>query len=139
MLTSWPPSKEKYRQWPKTNCTEGEGLRDTGVNTTIVTAKLVSPEKIIPDLIHQVINADNETKFHPMAMVNFEWGGITGLEKVVVSPAIPVECLLGNDLETSDWAGVERKAPAEMLGFPEWVCVTTTSQTTCKGSQGSME
>ena len=58
-----------------------------------------------------------------MDMVNFEWGGVESLKKVAVSTAIPVECLLGSDLETSAWSGMERKTHAAMPDLPEWVCV----------------
>ncbi|KAJ1216139.1 hypothetical protein NDU88_003745 [Pleurodeles waltl] len=42
-------------------------------------------------------------------------GGVTGPKKVVVATDLPVECLLGNELETSAWAEVELKAHAAMI------------------------
>ena len=54
-------------------------------------------------------------------------------------PANPVEGLQRNDLETSAWSDVERKTHAEMLGFPEWVCVANRAQTACQGSRGRQE
>ena len=45
-----------------------------------------------------------------------------------MSSAIPIECLLGNDLETSAWAEVELKAHAVMLGIPEHIFVGTRAQ-----------
>ena len=76
-LAALPPSMEKYRQWPKINGTEVMALRDTGASITIVMAMLVSPDQIMLDIVHRVVNVDNETKFHPMALVNF--GGVGGV------------------------------------------------------------
>ena len=78
-LAAWPPNMKKYRQCPKFNRTKVEAPRDTGARTTMVMAKLVSTDQIIPALVQQAINADTETKFHPMPMVNFEWGSDEGL------------------------------------------------------------
>ena len=52
---------------------------------------------------------------------------------------MPVDCLLGSDLEHSLWKEVELKSHLEMLGLPEWVCVTTWSMATQERSQGSLE
>ena len=56
-----------------------------------------------------------------------------------LSSAIPVDCLLGNDLETSAWAEVELKTHEAMLGIPEWVCVKTRSQTKTQGAKEVVE
>ncbi|KAJ1116366.1 hypothetical protein NDU88_004581 [Pleurodeles waltl] len=130
ILAAWPPNMKKYRQKLFINGTRVEALRDTGASVTMVTDKLVSPGQYLTGQTYPVTNADNQTKVHPMAMVTLEWGGVTGLKQVVVSSAIPVDCLLGNDPESSAWAEVKLKTHAAMLGIPELVCIKTTAQ--CK-------
>ncbi|KAJ1117829.1 hypothetical protein NDU88_006025 [Pleurodeles waltl] len=105
----------------------------------MVTEKLVSPEQILPGIFHQLTYADSRTKLHPMAMVSLEWGGVTGPKKLAVAPALPVECLLGNDLEASEWSEVERRVHAQMLDLPEWVCAVTRSQAAQQGSAGHLD
>ncbi|KAJ1159824.1 hypothetical protein NDU88_000329 [Pleurodeles waltl] len=138
-LAAWPPNMQKYRQQLLTNGTSVEGLRDTGASVTMVTEKLVSPGQYLAGQTYPVTNADNQTKVHPMAMVTLEWGGVNGLKQVVVSSNIPVDCLLGNDLESSAWAEVELKTHAAILGIPELVCVKTRAQCKAQGEKVVLE
>ncbi|KAJ1191627.1 hypothetical protein NDU88_000943 [Pleurodeles waltl] len=138
-LAAWPPNMQKYRQQLLINGTSVEGLRDTGASVTMVTEKLVSPGQYLAGQTYPVTNADNQTKVHPMAMVTLEWGGVNGLKQVVVSSNIPVDCLLGNDLESSAWAEVELKTHAAMLGIPELVCVKTRAQCKAQGEKVVLE
>ncbi|KAJ1167473.1 hypothetical protein NDU88_007864 [Pleurodeles waltl] len=138
-MATLPPIMQRYRQRPKVNGTEVEALRDTGASVTMVAEKLVSPEQVLPGVFHQVTYADTRTKLHPMAMVSLEWGGVTGPKKVAVAPALPVECLLGNDLEASEWSEVERRVHAKMLDLPEWVCAVTRSQAAQQGNAGHLD
>ncbi|KAJ1159577.1 hypothetical protein NDU88_000084 [Pleurodeles waltl] len=108
VLSALPPSLEKYRQNTKINGTELEALRDTGASVTMVAARLVPPDQMIPGVRHQVTSVDKVTKLHPVALVSLEWGGVTGPKKEVVSPATPLEGLLVYDLEMSPWTEVER-------------------------------
>ncbi|KAJ1189104.1 hypothetical protein NDU88_005855, partial [Pleurodeles waltl] len=71
-------------------------------SVTMVTDKLVSPGQYRLD--RHIQSQTLTIRLMSMAMVTLEWGGVTGLKQVVVSSAIPVECLLGNDLESSAWA-----------------------------------
>ncbi|KAJ1142020.1 hypothetical protein NDU88_008348 [Pleurodeles waltl] len=138
-LAAWPPNMQKYRQQLLINGTSVEGLRDTGASVTMVTEKLVFPGQYLAGQTYPVTNADNQTKVHPMAMVTLEWGGVNGLKQVVVSSNIPVDCLLGNDLESSAWAEVELKTHAAMLGIPELVCVKTRAQCKAQGEKVELE
>lgn len=72
LLDTWPPGTEKYRQWPRINGVEVKALRDTGASISMIMPKLVSPEKIIPNEVHQILNSDNEIKSHPIAIVDFK-------------------------------------------------------------------
>ncbi|KAJ1093451.1 hypothetical protein NDU88_006552 [Pleurodeles waltl] len=138
-LAAWPPNMQKYRQQLLINGTSVEGVRDTGASVTMVTEKLVSPGQYLAAQTYPVTNADNQTKVHPMAMVTLEWGGVNVLKQVVVSSNIPVDCLLGNDLESSAWAEVELKTHAAMLGIPELVCVKTRAQCKAQGEKLVLE
>ncbi|KAJ1215910.1 hypothetical protein NDU88_003517 [Pleurodeles waltl] len=130
---------KEYRQQLFINGTSVEALRDTGAKVTMVTDKLVSPGQYLTGQTYPVTNADNQTKVHPMAMVTLEWGGVTGLKQVVVLSAIPVEFVLGNDLESSAWAEVELKTHVAMLGIPELVCVKTRAQCKAQGEKEVLE
>ncbi|KAJ1157574.1 hypothetical protein NDU88_010280 [Pleurodeles waltl] len=130
---------QKYRQQLFIHGTRVEALRDTGASVTMVTDKLVSPGQYLNGQTYPVTNADNQTKVHPMAMVTLEWGGVTGLKQVVVSSAIPVECLLGNYLESSAWAEVKLKTYTAILGIPELVCVKTWAQWRAQGEKEVLE
>ncbi|KAJ1088960.1 hypothetical protein NDU88_002114 [Pleurodeles waltl] len=44
-----------------------------------------------------------------------------------------------NDLEHTAWKEVELRSHLEMLGLPEWVCMTTRSMADREGSQGHLE
>ncbi|KAJ1130022.1 hypothetical protein NDU88_008380 [Pleurodeles waltl] len=44
-----------------------------------------------------------------------------------------------NDLEHTAWKEVELRSHLEMLGLPEWVCMTTRSMADREGSQGCLE
>ncbi|KAJ1130275.1 hypothetical protein NDU88_008629 [Pleurodeles waltl] len=44
-----------------------------------------------------------------------------------------------NDLEHTAWKEVELRSHLEMLGLPEWVCMTTRSMAAREGSQGRLE
>ncbi|KAJ1082359.1 hypothetical protein NDU88_002527 [Pleurodeles waltl] len=138
-LAAWPPNMQKYRQQLLFNGTSVEGLRDTGASVTMVTEKQFSPGQYLAGQTYPVTNADNQTKVHPMAMVTLEWGGFNGLKQVVVSSNIPVDCLLGNDLESSAWAEVELQTHAAMLGIPELVCVKTRAQCKAQGEKVGLE
>ncbi|KAJ1138925.1 hypothetical protein NDU88_005304 [Pleurodeles waltl] len=129
----------KYRQQPLRNGNRVEALRDTGASVTMVTDKLVSPGQYLSGQTYPVTNADNQTKVHPMAMVTLEWGGVTGLKQVVVYSAIPVQYLLGNDLDSSAWPEVELKTHAAMMGIPELVCVKTRAQCRAQGEKEVLE
>ena len=52
---------------------------------------------------------------------------------------MPVDCLLGNELEHSSWKEVELSSHVRMLGLPEWVCVTTRGMAAQEESKGSLE
>ncbi|KAJ1187518.1 hypothetical protein NDU88_004293 [Pleurodeles waltl] len=130
---------QKYSQQLLINGTSVEALRDTGASVTMVTDKLVSPGQYLTGQTYPVTNADNQTKVQTMAMVTLEWGGVTGLKQVVVSSAIPVDCLLGNDLESSAWAEAELKTHAAMLGIPDLVCVKTKAQCKAQGEKEVLE
>ncbi|KAJ1211081.1 hypothetical protein NDU88_006443 [Pleurodeles waltl] len=138
-LAAWHPNMKKSRQQLFINETSVQALRDTGACVTMVKDKLVSPGQYQTGQTYPVTNADNQTKVHPRAMVTLEWGGVTGLKQVVVSSAIPVECLLGNDLESSAWAEVELKTHVAMLGIPELVCVKTRAQCKAQGEKEVLE
>ncbi|KAJ1211568.1 hypothetical protein NDU88_006926 [Pleurodeles waltl] len=134
-----PRNTSKYRQWVTINGQKVEALRDTGASMTTIQSQLVSTEQIVPNTFHQVIVADNRESHLPVALVPFEWGGVSGTLKVAVSPAMPVDCLLGNDLEHTAWKEVELRSHLEMLGLPEWVCMTIRSMAARQGSQGRLE
>ncbi|KAJ1110260.1 hypothetical protein NDU88_007615 [Pleurodeles waltl] len=52
---------------------------------------------------------------------------------------MPVDCLLGNDLEDSPWSEVERSSHLDMLGLPGWTCVITRSMAAHQGDQGVLD
>ena len=52
---------------------------------------------------------------------------------------MPIDCLLGNYLEHTLWKEVELQSHLEMLGLPEWVCLTTWSKAARERSQGGLE
>ncbi|XP_069068400.1 unconventional myosin-XV [Pleurodeles waltl] len=58
-----------------------------------------------------------------------------GTLKVAVSPAMPVDCLLGDDLEHTTCREVELRFHLKMMGLPEWVCMTIQSMAARQGSQ----
>ncbi|KAJ1088465.1 hypothetical protein NDU88_001622 [Pleurodeles waltl] len=130
---------QKYRQQLLINGNRVEALRDTGASVTMMTDKLVSPGQYLAGQTYAVTNAHNQTKVHPMAMVTLAWVGVTGLKQVLVSSAIPVECLLGNGLESSAWAEVQLKTHAAKLGIPELVCVKTRAQCRAQGEKEVLE
>ncbi|KAJ1134269.1 hypothetical protein NDU88_000722 [Pleurodeles waltl] len=74
-----------------------------------------------------------------MAVVNLNWGGVTGPKKVVVASDLPVDCLLGNDLETLAWSDVELEAHAAMLGIPVHIFALTRAQAKKQKGEGSLE
>lgn len=94
----------------------------------MVTEKLVSSEQIILGQVYQVINASNVRTDHSLAVVNLRWGGVTGPKRVVVSPDLPVDCLLGNHIETSAWSEVEFRTHAEMMGISASVFAVIRAQ-----------
>ncbi|KAJ1092683.1 hypothetical protein NDU88_005793 [Pleurodeles waltl] len=134
-----PQNTSKYRQWVTIDGQKVEALRDTGASMTTIKSQLVTTEQIVPNTFHQVIVADNRESHLLMALVPFECGGVPGTLKVAVSPAMPVDCLLGKDLEHTAWKEVELRSHLEMLGLPEWVCMTTRSMADREGSQGRLE
>ncbi|KAJ1159403.1 hypothetical protein NDU88_012069 [Pleurodeles waltl] len=105
----------------------------------MVIEKLVHPEQHILGHQYQVTDAHNITQSHPMAVVNLNWGGVTGPKKVVVASDLPVDCLLGNDLETSAWSDVELEAHAAMLGIPGHIFALTRAQAKKQKGQGSLD
>ena len=116
-----------------------EAYRDTGASVTLVAEALVRPEQYLPGQMYQVVNADNITKRHPMAVVDFEWEGVTGPKQVAVSSALPVEVLLGNDLEKSKWAEVEFRTHSAMLGEKAHALMTTRSQALIQSKEETLE
>ncbi|KAJ1150298.1 hypothetical protein NDU88_003093 [Pleurodeles waltl] len=117
-----------------------EAYRDTGASVTMVIEKLVHPEQHLLGQQYQVTDARNNTLSHPMAVVNLNWGGgVTGPKKVVVASDLPVDCLLGNDLETSAWAEVELEAHAAMLGIPRHIFALTRAQVKKQKGQGNLD
>ncbi|KAJ1139371.1 hypothetical protein NDU88_005745 [Pleurodeles waltl] len=52
---------------------------------------------------------------------------------------MPVDCLLGNDLEDSPWKEVEHRSHLEMLGLPGRVCISTRSLAARQGNQEPLE
>ncbi|KAJ1168316.1 hypothetical protein NDU88_000245 [Pleurodeles waltl] len=130
----------KYKQLPLINGVEVEAYRDTGAGVTMVIEKLVHPDQHLLGQQYQVTDAHNNTLSHPTAVVNLNWGGgITGPKKVVVATELPVDCLLGNDLETSAWALVELEAHVAMLGIPGHIFALTRAQAQKQRGQGSLD
>ncbi|KAJ1117511.1 hypothetical protein NDU88_005710 [Pleurodeles waltl] len=134
-----PENTKKYRQWVTINGQRVEALRDTGASVTTVRSQLVSEEQIDPWVLHQVVAVDNSEHLCRVAQVPFEWGGVSGSLKVAVSPTMPIDCLLENDLEDSPWKEVEHRSHLEMLGLPGWVCVSTRSMEARQGNQEPLE
>ncbi|KAJ1126630.1 hypothetical protein NDU88_005037 [Pleurodeles waltl] len=131
---------DKYKQLPLINGVEVQAYRDTGASVTMVIEKLVHPEQHLLGYQYQVTDAHNNTLSHPMAVVNLNWGGgVTGPKKVVVATDLPVDCLLGNDLETSAWSDVELEAHAAMLGIPGHIFALTRAQAKKQKGQGSLD
>ena len=52
---------------------------------------------------------------------------------------MPVNCLLGNDLEHTIRKVVDLRSHLEMVGFPGWVLMTTRSMAARQGSQKDRE
>ncbi|KAJ1100059.1 hypothetical protein NDU88_005148 [Pleurodeles waltl] len=131
---------DKYKQLPLINGVEVQAYRDTDASVTMVIEKLVHPEQHLLGHQYQVTDAHNNTLSHPMAVVNLNWGGgVTGPKKVVVVSDLPVDCLLGNDLETSAWAEVELEAHAAMLGIPGHIFALTRAQAKKQKGQGDLD
>ncbi|KAJ1175469.1 hypothetical protein NDU88_000757 [Pleurodeles waltl] len=130
---------DKYKQLPLINGVEVQAYRDTGASVTMVIEKLVHLEQHLLGHQYQVTDAHNNTLSHPMAVVNLNWGGVTGPKKVVVATDLPVDCLLGNDLETSAWSDVELEAHAAMLGIPGHIFALTRAQAKKQKGQGSLD
>ncbi|KAJ1196373.1 hypothetical protein NDU88_000244 [Pleurodeles waltl] len=130
---------DKYKQLPLINGVEVQAYRDTGASVTMVIEKLVHPEQHLLGHQYQVTGAHNNTLSHLMAVVNLNWGGVTGPKKVVVASALPVDCLLGNDLETSAWAEVELEAHAAMLGIPGHIFALIRAQAKKQKGQGDLD
>ncbi|KAJ1153719.1 hypothetical protein NDU88_006477 [Pleurodeles waltl] len=130
---------DKYKQLPLINGVEVQAYRDTGASVTMVIEKLVHPEQHLLGHQYQVTDAHNNTLSHPMAVVNLNWGGVTGPKKVVVASDLPIDCLLGNDLETSAWSDVELEAHAAMLGIPGHIFALTGAQAKKQKGQGDLD
>ncbi|KAJ1100226.1 hypothetical protein NDU88_005313 [Pleurodeles waltl] len=118
----------KYRQLPLINGVQAEAYTDTGASVTMVTEKLVFPEQHKLGHHYQVTDAHNNTACHAMAVVDFSWRGVTDPKKVVVSTDLSVECVLGNDMESSAWAEVELEALAAMLGISQHIFALTRAK-----------
>ncbi|KAJ1111742.1 hypothetical protein NDU88_000017 [Pleurodeles waltl] len=142
-MVACPFNMDKYKQLPLINGVEVQAYRDTGASVTMVIEKLVHPEQQLVGQQYQVTDAHNSTLSHPMAVVNLNWGGgeggITGPKKVVVASDLPVDCLLGNDLETSAWAVVDLEAHAAMLGIPGHIFALTRAQAKKQKGQGDLD
>ncbi|XP_078508461.1 uncharacterized protein LOC144768563 [Lissotriton helveticus] len=123
-----PSNLGKYRQTPLINEKLAQAYRDTCASVTMVTPDFVDPGQIVLGESYLVTNASNSTTSHSVAVVNFSWGGVNGLKKVVVSADLPVDCLLGNDLESSVWSEVEYRTHAEMLRISAHVLAVTRTQ-----------
>ena len=54
-----PANTKKYRQWLTINWQGVTALSDTGASITTVRCHLVSSEQVIPDVVQQVVTADN--------------------------------------------------------------------------------
>ncbi|XP_078496945.1 uncharacterized protein LOC144753011 [Lissotriton helveticus] len=134
-----PPNTTKYGQWITINGQRGEALRDTGASMTMVGSQLVSPDQVIPNVLHPAAMADGRMGYYPVAEVPFEWEGVAGSLRVAISPAVPVDCLLGNDMEHNAWREVEYRTHSEMLGTPDWACVSTRSATAQRGSSPGLD
>ncbi|KAJ1098913.1 hypothetical protein NDU88_004020 [Pleurodeles waltl] len=52
---------------------------------------------------------------------------------------MPVDCLLENNLEHTALKEVKLRLHLEMLGLPEWACMTTQSIDTREGDQKDLE
>ncbi|KAJ1138813.1 hypothetical protein NDU88_005194 [Pleurodeles waltl] len=132
---------DKYKQLPLINGAEVEAYRDTGASVTMVIEKLVAPDQNLLNQQYQVTDAHNNTLSHPMAVVNLNWRGgcFTGPKKDVVATHLPVDCLLGNDLETSAWAEMELEAHAAMLGIPGHIFALTRAQAQKQRRQGNLD
>ncbi|KAJ1159029.1 hypothetical protein NDU88_011699 [Pleurodeles waltl] len=129
----------KYKQRPLINGVEVQAYRDTGASFTMVIEKLVHPEQHLLGHQYQVTDTHTNSLSHPMAVVNLNWGGVTGPKKVVVASDSPVDCLLGNDLESSAWAKVELQAHAAMLGIPGHIFALTRAQAKKQKGQGNLD
>ncbi|KAJ1089761.1 hypothetical protein NDU88_002906 [Pleurodeles waltl] len=138
-LVACPLNMDKYKQLPLINGVEVQAYRDTGASVTMVIEKLVHPEQHLLGHQYQVTDAHNNTLSHPMAVVNLNWRGVTGPKKVVVASDLPVDCLLGNDLEASAWSDVELEAHAAMLGIPGHIFALTRAQAKKQKGQGDLD
>ncbi|KAM9296757.1 uncharacterized protein PAF06_017696 [Gastrophryne carolinensis] len=76
------------------------GLRDSGASFTLVRPEVVDTEDIIPGKTMALKGIGGVRPAVPMARVYLDWGAGKGLREVGVSEDIPVNVLLGNDLET---------------------------------------
>ncbi|KAJ1208473.1 hypothetical protein NDU88_003859 [Pleurodeles waltl] len=130
---------DKYKQLQLINDVEVQAYRDTGASVTMVIEKLVHPEQHLLGHQYQVADAHNNTLSHPMAVVNLNWGGVTGPKKVVVASDLLVDCLLGNGLETSAWAEEELEAHAAMLGIPGHIFALKRAQAKKQKGQGDLD
>ncbi|KAJ1125762.1 hypothetical protein NDU88_004184 [Pleurodeles waltl] len=138
-LVAFPLNMDKYKQLPLINSVEVQAYRDTGASVTMVIEKLGYPEQHLLGHQYQVTDAHNNTLSHPMAVVNLNCGGVTGPKKVVVASDLPVDCLLGNDLETPAWAEVELEAHAAMLGIAGHISALTRAQAKKHKGQGNLD
>ncbi|KAJ1201972.1 hypothetical protein NDU88_005776 [Pleurodeles waltl] len=71
-------------------------LRDTGASLTMIVERLVSPEQYTGQVC-RVTPAIGGDFFRPMARVSLEWGGEVTQRLVIVSPQLPIDCILGNE------------------------------------------
>ncbi|XP_078528927.1 uncharacterized protein LOC144806434 [Lissotriton helveticus] len=114
-FSACPNTLSKYRQEPIINGLKVEAFRDTGASITMVADGIVPSKQLLPGATYQVTNIDGIQTNHPMAVVSLSWGGVIGPKRVAVSPNLPVDCLLGNDLEISAWAEVEQETNSRMV------------------------
>ncbi|XP_068128981.1 uncharacterized protein [Hyperolius riggenbachi] len=74
------------------------GLRDTGAEVTLVHPQLVNPEEYIPGKTMAVKGVVGVSPAIPTAWVHLDWDAGSGMRKVGVTDAIPMNVLLGTDL-----------------------------------------
>ena len=73
---------------------------------TTVRFHLVASEQVVPNVVHQVVSADNQVSHCPVTLVPFEWGGLRFLKGSCES-GHACGLLLGNDLHRLKEGGAQ--------------------------------